>query len=240
MQNYLLGIGHQTMQYFEYAIVEDFYRLMAKECGEPIPHKFQSAIWSTLAGAISYTDAFMKCITPVTFHLAPDPTVIQFVQQNEELMKAITNVAEHIHLDNIRQKAIELVRRKLLEVGYLNAIPKDHSDANTSTFYFITFLLTDQDSVTLNLIVPIREQNKEHIVGFLNMRKSYAKRQGRTLKSDELAEEQALNESLQALKSSSTGKMKKQKDVMWFERDIKFMEQWLLNRIVPEDQIQYL
>ena len=43
-------VGHLTLQPIEYIILEDFYRMLSKVCGETHPHRFQAVLWAVRAG----------------------------------------------------------------------------------------------------------------------------------------------------------------------------------------------
>ncbi len=60
-----------------------------------------------------------------------------------------------VHRDFPREKAIDILRRKLLDIGYLNALAKEQSG--------------EAHLVTVNLIAPIREQDRGRILGRLSI-----------------------------------------------------------------------
>ena len=78
MLAFLFGNGRQSLAPWEYALVEDLYRVAARECSPhgSAPHRFQSAVWYTLAGDASFTDVLAEHAITVSFRIVPQPEVL--------------------------------------------------------------------------------------------------------------------------------------------------------------------
>eukprot|EP00698_Gefionella_okellyi_P022463 TRINITY_DN7451_c1_g1_i1.p2 TRINITY_DN7451_c1_g1~~TRINITY_DN7451_c1_g1_i1.p2 ORF type:complete len:335 (-),score=36.09 TRINITY_DN7451_c1_g1_i1:91-1095(-) len=99
MQQLLLGEGRQSLLAWEYAVLEDYVRALAKAVGD-LPHRLQAALWChTGASAVSYRNELLARAIDVVFPIALPGTA-----EN-------TSWASH---------AGALIRRKLLELGYLS------------------------------------------------------------------------------------------------------------------------
>jgi hypothetical protein len=181
---------------------------MAKECNEEVPHRFQSAIWGTLAGAISFKEALQQLTSQFTFPLVPSMDIISKLG-DKDLANAVDLVQKYITTSEIKSKAIQLIRQKLLDLGYLNTIFEDPSTPE------------EINTVTLSIICPVRQENRSHLMGMISIfmpfhlinlisdfRKSYARKQGRELNQEELLEWKEANQNLEALRTSTTGTIK--------------------------------
>lgn len=127
---------------------------MAKECNEEVPHRFQSAIWGTLAGAISFKEALQQLTSQFTFPLLPSMDIISKLE-DQDLIKAVDIVKAHISNPDVNAKAILLVRKKLLDLGYLNKPFEEPS--------------TEANTVTLSVICPVRQENRSHLMGMISI-----------------------------------------------------------------------
>ncbi|MFN3247425.1 MAG: hypothetical protein ACK42K_12050 [Leptonema sp. (in: bacteria)] len=97
------------------------------------------------------------------FSLLPSAEIISRLQDSE-VKSAAELYLKHCNNLRVREEIIKKLRMKLLDLGYLNCPIKDQPTDSL-----------EQNLVVLSIIVPIREDNRSHIIGLLNIFSFYKK-----------------------------------------------------------------
>eukprot|EP00003_Mantamonas_plastica_P026966 TRINITY_DN5678_c0_g1_i6.p1 TRINITY_DN5678_c0_g1~~TRINITY_DN5678_c0_g1_i6.p1 ORF type:complete len:393 (+),score=101.39 TRINITY_DN5678_c0_g1_i6:471-1649(+) len=252
MERFLLGIGRRGLSPVEYAVTEDFFRISAKECGEPIPHRFQSAIWGSIASAYTFNNELLPYGMDVTFSCLPDvhvmdklvqsdgivhmpedkdkssnlrmPNLAKFEVDLDQLHADVELVRANLQHETVKQQAFKIIRQKLLDIGYLNSANRAEQSEETS----------DRSLVRLRLFPPVREDHAQLVKSRLRMRVKFAEKQGRELTTEEVRETNELSQTLADIENSTLGAVSNQSDVMWFQRDMELFDYWMVQREIGE------
>ncbi|GJQ10904.1 hypothetical protein GpartN1_g2695.t1 [Galdieria partita] len=113
MQKIALGTGRLSLSPLEYAVLEDYFRLVSHKMSETLPHRLQSSLWSVVAGNMDYCSELENYRKRVILEL---PKGMDYSTRDNLLLQ---------------------LRRMLLELGYLSRKDCDMTKDNKT----ITFLV---------------------------------------------------------------------------------------------------
>lgn len=119
---------------------------------------FKSSIWVTLAGAISFKEAFINLMNNFTFSLVPNMELLNNLHGDIEMANSVEIYLQNKDNEKVRQKAIDILRNKLLDLGYLNAEAAEQP-----------IDCKEKNIVVLTIIAPIREENKSYLTSLLSI-----------------------------------------------------------------------
>jgi hypothetical protein len=231
MQRFLLGAGHTSFNTFEYAVVEDFFRWAAQQCSIAVPHRFQSAIWVTMAGPSSFVTELKKFEKTLSFTIDPCAAPLNELKCSNvstSLEQIMARWPTLVRSDEGMNKIIELVRSRLLDIGYLNMDPVTRIVEQASGVKVIIELMS---------YIPVRELDAANVKSHVSLRKNWIRRQNREALASEQKEFEEASQHLEQIQQSATKSIKHPLDAEWFERDMRLMSQWLGS--APREECNY-
>jgi len=177
-----------------------------------LPHRLQASLWcsTTSSGAVNYKNELLARAVDVSFSLLPEVSSLL----PDDLQSFMPTLANSIRTcADVRTHAIALLRKKLVDIGYLNLPAFGAPETNLT-------------NVTLSVFIPVRTVDMATVRGKVNLRKSMAKKQGRELHEAELNEATAVLQELASL-GKTTGSTVHSQDTAWWTRDHKLLKTWL-------------
>lgn len=130
------------------------------------------------------------------------------------ITKYISSYSSSFTSSPLFQKAVNLIRNKLVELGYLN-VEGIHSD--------------DGKEIKLRILAPIRQESAAAIKNHLNLRKQYAKKQKRELFPNEQKEILQGESTLAQFQTTNHRTLDNPSDSEWYNYDLKKIQCWMLS-----------